>query len=104
MHNFNELFVLYFLDEVTQDEMGRLLSTELDERDLTEEEFQSFKLREDAQEFIMKNIIPLMVQSEKEEGMEIEKKLCNVKAVNQDEPLDGEDGDADWMTDEEELW
>ncbi len=85
--------------------MDRLLSTEVDESDLTEEEFQSFKLREDAQEFVMENIIPLMVQSEKdEEERQIKKKLCNVNAVNQDEELDDEDGDADLTTDEEELW
>jgi len=96
---------LFILDDVlTTQEDDKLDSTELDENDMTEEEFQSFKLREDAQEFKMKNIIPLMVQSEKEEEMEIQKKLGNVNAVNQEELLEGEDGDDGFMTDEEKLW
>ncbi len=96
---------MFILDDVlTTQEDDKLDSTELDENDMTEEEFQSFKLREDAQEFKMKNIIPLMVQSEKEEEMEIQKKLGNVNAVNQEELLEGEDGDDGFMTDEEKLW
>lgn len=75
-----------YISELTKEEESLLYSTELTEKDLSEEEFLSWKVGEDVQKFYEQFIIPEMTKKEEEKENDL---------------LEREEDD--WMTDEDEF-